>query len=73
MTRSADRRRLKRYKAESEVFRMKTSEEKKRYNQKYILEEKDHAIKRIVALAKDITAHGGGNIKFVKMEKKKND
>ena len=52
---------------------MITSEEKKRYNQKYILEEKDHAIKRIVALAKDITAHGGGDIRFVKMEKKKNE
>ena len=50
---------------------MMTSEEKKRYNQKYILEEKDHAIKRIVALARDITAHGGGDIRFVKMEKKK--
>ena len=48
-----------------------TSEEKKRYNQKYILEEKDHAIRRIIDLARDITAHGGGNIKFVKMEKKK--
>ena len=50
---------------------MMTSEEKKRYNQKYILEEKDHAIKRIITLAKDITAHGGGDIRFVKMEKKK--
>ena len=49
---------------------MKTSEEKKRYNQKYILEEKDHAIKRIVVLARDITAHGGGDIRFVKMGKK---
>ena len=49
---------------------MMTSEEKKQYN---ILEEKDHAIRRIVALAKDITAHGGGDIKFVKMEKKKNE
>ena len=49
---------------------MITSEEKKRYNQKYILEEKDHAIKRIVALAKDITAHGGGDIRFVKMKKR---
>ena len=47
-----------------------TSEEKKRYNQKYILEEKDRAIGRIIALARDITAHGGGDIKFVKMEKK---
>ena len=55
---------------------MITSEEKKRYNQKYILEEKDHAIKRIVALAKDITAHGGGDIKFVKKKRngeKKNE
>ena len=51
---------------------MITSEDKKRYNQKYILEEKDHAIKRIVALAKDITAHGGGDIRFVKMGKEKN-
>ena len=50
---------------------MMSSEEKKRYNQKHILEEKDHAIKRIIALARDITAHGGGNIRFVKMEKKK--
>lgn len=50
---------------------MMTSEEKKRYNQKYKLEEKDWKIKRIVALAKDITDHGGGNIRFVKMEKKK--
>ena len=50
---------------------MMTSEEKKRYNQEYKLEEKNWKIKRIVALAKDITAHGGGNIKFVKMEKKK--
>ena len=50
---------------------MITSEEKKRYNQKYILEEKDHAIKRIVDLAKDITAHGGGDIRFVKMKKQK--
>ena len=49
-----------------------TSEEKKRYNhQRYILEEKDHAIRRIIALARDITAHGGGDIKFVKMEKKR--
>ena len=52
---------------------MMTSEEKKRYNQKYILEEKDHAIKRIVDLARDITVHGGGDIKFVKKEKKKNE
>ena len=52
---------------------MMTSEEKKLYNQKYKLEEKDWKIKRIVALAKDITAHGGGDIKFVKMEKKKNE
>ena len=51
---------------------MKTSEEKKRYNQKYKLEEKDWKIKRIVDVARDITAHGGGDIKFVKMEKKKN-
>ena len=49
---------------------MKTSEEIRRYQQKYWLEEKDWKIKRIVALARDITAHGGGNIKFVKMEKK---
>ena len=48
-----------------------TSEEKKRYNQKYKLEEKDHSIKRIIALARDITAHGGGDIRFVKMERKK--
>ena len=48
---------------------MMTSEEKKRYNQKYRLEEKDHAIRRIIALAKDITAHGGGDIKFVKIKK----
>ena len=52
---------------------MITSEEKKRYNQKYILEEKDWKIKRIVAFARDITAHGGGDIRFVKMEKKKNE
>ena len=52
---------------------MMTSEKKKQYNQKYALEEKDHAIRRIIALAKDITAHGGGNIKFVKKEKKKNE
>lgn len=57
--------------AGSEVFRMKTSEEIKQYNQKYWLEEKDWKIKRIVDLAKDITAHGGGNIKFVKMKKQK--
>lgn len=49
---------------------MKTSEEKKRYNQKYRLEEKEWKIRRIVDLAKDITAHGGGDIRFVKMEKK---
>ena len=49
---------------------MKTSEDKKRYNQKYRLEEKEWKITRIVDLAKDITAHGGGDIKFVKMEKK---
>lgn len=49
---------------------MRTSEEKKRYNQKYILEEKNHAIRRIVALARDITAHGGGDVKFVKMKKR---
>ena len=48
-----------------------TSEEKKRYNQKYMLEEKDHTIRRIINLARDITAHGGGDIKFVKMGKKK--
>ena len=52
---------------------MMTSEEKKRYNQQYKLEEKNWKIKRIVALAKDITAHGGGDIRFVKMEKKKNE
>lgn len=52
---------------------MMTSEEKKRYNQKYVLEEKDWKIKRIVDLARDITAHGGGDIRFVKMEKKKNE
>ena len=50
---------------------MKTSEEIKQYQQKYRLEEKDHTIRRIVALAKDITAHGGGDIKFVKMKKQK--
>ena len=49
---------------------MKTSEEIKQYNQKYRLEEKNWKIKRIVALARDITAHGGGDIKFVKIEKK---
>ena len=48
---------------------MKTSEEIKQYQQKYRLEDKDRKIRRIVALAKDITAHGGGDIKFVKMEK----
>ena len=52
---------------------MKTSEEIKQYNKKYWLEEKDWKIRRIVDLAKDITAHGGGDIRFVKMEKKKND
>lgn len=50
---------------------MMTSEERKQYNRKYRLEVKDHAIRRIIALAKDITAHGGGDIKFVKMEEKK--
>ena len=50
---------------------MKTSEELKQYSRKYLLEEKDWKIRKIVALAKDITAHGGGDIKFVKMEKKK--
>lgn len=50
---------------------MMTSEERKQYNQKYRLEKKDHTIKRIVTLARDITAHGGGDIRFVKMEKKK--
>ena len=49
-----------------------TSEEKKRYNQEYRLKEKDPIIRRIIGLAKDITAHGGGDIKFVKKEKKKN-
>ena len=49
---------------------MKTSEEIKQYNQKYKLEEKDWKIKRIVGLARDITAHGGGDIRFVKMGKK---
>lgn len=50
-----------------------TSEERKLYNQKYRLEEKEHTIRRIIDLARDITAHGGGDIKFVKMEKKKNE
>ena len=50
---------------------MRTSEEIKQYQQKYWLEEKDRKIRRIVDLARDITAHGGGNIKFVKMEKMK--
>ena len=49
---------------------MRTSEEIKQYQQKYWLEEKDWKIKRIVDLAKDITAHGGGDIRFVKMGKK---
>lgn len=49
---------------------MKTSEEKKQYNQKYRLEEKEWKIRRIVDLARDITAHGGGDIKFIEMEKK---
>ena len=49
---------------------MMTSEEKKRYNQKYKLEEKDWKIRRIVDLARDITALGGGDIRFVKMERK---
>ena len=48
-----------------------TSEEKKLYNQKYWLEEKDRTIRRIIALARDITDHGGGDIKFVKMKKKR--
>lgn len=48
-----------------------TSEERKRYNQKYRLEEKEYRIRQIIALAKDITAHGGGDIKFVKMKKKR--
>ena len=52
---------------------MMTSEEKKRYNQEYLLEEKDYRIRRIIDLARDITAHGGGDIKFVKMKKKKNE
>ena len=55
---------------EVRCLEMKTSEEIKQYNQKYKLEEKDWKIKRIVALAKDITAHGGGDIKFIKMKKK---
>lgn len=50
---------------------MMTREEKKQYNRKYRLEEKDYTIRQIIDLARDITAHGGGNIKFVKMEKKK--
>ena len=50
-----------------------TSEEKKRYNQKYQLEEKDRTIRRIINLARDITDHGGGDTKFVKMGKKKNE
>ena len=50
-----------------------TSEEKKRYNQKYKLEEKDRAIRRIIDLARDITAHGGGDIRFVKRRKRKNE
>ena len=49
---------------------MRTSEEIKQYQKNYWLEEKDRKIIRIVNLARDITAHGGGNIKFVKMEKK---
>ena len=49
---------------------MKTSEEIKQYNQRYWLEEKDWKIKRIVTLARDITAHGGGDIKFVKIKKR---
>ena len=49
---------------------MKTSEEIKQYQQKYRLEEKDWKIKRIVAFARDITAHGGGDIKFVKKGEK---
>ena len=52
---------------------MRTSEEIKQYNQKYKLEEKNWKIGRIVALARDITAHGGGDIRFVKMKKAKND
>lgn len=52
---------------------MMTSEERKRYNKKYRLKEKEYTIKRIIDLARDITAHGGGDIKFVKMEKKKNE
>lgn len=50
---------------------MMTSEDRKRYNQKYRLKEKEHAIRRIIDLARDITAHGGGDIKFVKMKKRK--
>lgn len=50
-----------------------TSEEKKLYNQKYRLAEKEPTIRRIIELARDITAHGGGDIKFVKKEKKKNE
>ena len=49
---------------------MMTSEEKKLYNQKYRLAEKEHTIRRIIELARDITDHGGGDIRFVKMEKK---
>ena len=49
---------------------MQTSEEIKQYHQKYWLEEKDWKIRKIVDLARDITAHGGGDIKFVKMGKK---
>lgn len=52
---------------------MMTSEEKKLYNQKYRLAEKEHTIRRIIELARDITDHGGGDIRFVKMEKKKNE
>ena len=48
---------------------MRTSEDIKRYNQKYWLEEKDRKIRRIVDLARDITAHGGGDIRFVKKMK----
>lgn len=49
---------------------MKTSEEVKQYQKNYRLEEKDWKIRRIVNLARDITAHGGGDIRFIKMEKK---
>ena len=49
---------------------MMTSEERKQYNQKYRLEEKDHTIRRIINLARDITKHVGGDFKFVKMGKK---